>query len=81
MKISCVHTRQDKRANKKWRVQMPAVEDAVETVGEVAKAEEVEAEVQVGLSQGRHQRLGPARNLKAIFLPLAQETRARMVTW
>jgi hypothetical protein len=52
----------------------------VESVGEVAKAKEVEAEVQVGLSQGRHQRLGPARNLKAIFLPLAQETRARMVT-
>ncbi len=64
----------------KWRVQMLAAEEAVETVGEVAKAEEVEAEVQVGLSQGRHQRLGPARNLKAIFLPLAQETRARMVT-
>jgi hypothetical protein len=55
------------------------MEDALETVGEVAKAKEVEAEVQVGLSQGRHQRLGPARNLKAIFLPLAQETRARMV--
>ena len=64
----------------KWRVQMPAAEDMVESVGEVAKAKEVEAEVQVGLSQGRHQRLGPARNLKAIFLPLAQETRARMVT-
>ncbi len=46
---------------------MPAAEDAVETVGEVAEAKEVEAEVQVGLSQGRHQRLGPARNLKAIF--------------
>ncbi len=60
-------------------MQTPAVEDAVETVGEVAKAKEVEAEVQVGLSQG-HQRLGPARNLKAIFLPLAQETRAKMVT-
>ncbi len=59
---------------------MPAAEDAVETVGEVAKAKEVTAEVQVGLSQGRHQRLGPERNLKAIFLPLAQETRARMVT-
>ncbi len=59
----------------------PAVEDAVETVGEVAKAKEVKAEVQVGLSQGRHQRLGPARNMKAIFLPLAQETRARMVTY
>ncbi len=52
----------------------------VETVGEVAEAKEVEAEEQVGLSQGRHQRLGPARNSKAIFLPLAQETRARMVT-
>ncbi len=52
----------------------------METVGEVAEAEEVETEVLVGLSQGRHQRLGPARNLKAIFLPLAQETRARMVT-
>ena len=61
-------------------MQMPAAEDAVETVGEVAKAKEVKAEVLVGLSQGRHQRLGPARNLKAIFLPLAQETRARMVT-
>jgi hypothetical protein len=59
--------------------QTPAMEDAVETVGEVAKAKEVEAEVQVGLSQGRHQRLGPAINLKAIFSPLAQETRARMV--
>ncbi len=59
---------------------MPAVEDAVELVGEVAEAEEVKAEVLVGLSQGRHQRLGPARNLKAIFLPLAQETRARMMT-
>ena len=59
---------------------MPAMEDVVETVGEVAKAKEVKAEVPVGLSQGRHQRLGPARNLKAIFLPLAQETRARMVT-
>jgi hypothetical protein len=58
---------------------MPAVEDAVETAGEVAKAKEVEAEVQMGLSQGRHQRLGPARNLKAIFSPFAQETRARMV--
>ncbi len=44
-------------------------------VGEVAEAKEVEAEMQVGLSQGRHQRLGAARNLKAIFLPLAQETR------
>ncbi len=59
---------------------MPTAEDALETVGEVAKAKEVEAEVLVGLSQGRHQRLGPARNLKDIFLPLAQETRARMVT-
>ncbi len=58
----------------------PAVEDVVKTVGEVAKAKEVEAEVQVGLSQGRHQRLRPARNLKAVFSPLAQETRARMVT-
>ncbi len=65
---------------KKWRVQTPAVEDALETVGEVAEAEEVEAEVLMGLSQGRHQRLGPARNLKAIFLPLAQETRAGIVT-
>ena len=64
----------------KWRMRMRAAEDALETVGEVAKAKEVEAEVLVGLSQGRHQRLGPARNLKAIFLPLAQETRARMVT-
>jgi hypothetical protein len=65
---------------KKWLVQqMPAMEDAVEMAGEVAEAKEVEAEVQVGLSQGRHQRLGPARNLKAIFSPLAQETRARMV--
>jgi hypothetical protein len=61
-------------------VQTPAAEDAVETVGEVAKAKEVEAEVQVELSQGKHQRLGPARNLKAIFLLLAQEIRARMVT-
>ncbi len=59
---------------------MPAAEDGVETVGEVAKAKEVKADVQVELSQGRHQRFGPARNLKAIFLPLAQETRARMVT-
>jgi hypothetical protein len=58
---------------------MPAMEDAVEMVGKVAKAKKVEAEVQVGLSQGRHQRLGLARNLKAIFSPLAQETRARMV--
>jgi hypothetical protein len=58
---------------------MLATEDALETVGEVAEAKEVEAEVLVGMSQGRHQRLGPARNLKAIFLPLAQETRARMV--
>jgi hypothetical protein len=65
---------------KKWLVQTLAVEDAVETVGEVAKAKEVKAEVQVGLSQGRRQRLGPARNLKTIFSPLAQETRARMVT-
>jgi hypothetical protein len=64
----------------KWRVRTPAVEDAFETVGEVAEAKEVKAEVLVGLSQGRHQRLGPARNLKAIFLPLAQETRARMVS-
>ncbi len=54
---------------------MPAAEDALETVGEVAEAKEVKAEVLVGLSQGRHQRLGPTRNLKAIFLPLAQETR------
>ncbi len=61
-------------------MQTQAAEDALETVGEVAKAKEVEAEVQVGLSQGRHQRLGPARNLQAIFLLLAQETRARMVT-
>ncbi len=61
-------------------MQTPAAEDVVETVGEVAKAKEVKAEVQVGLSQGRHQRLGPARNLKAIFSPLAQKTRARMVT-
>ncbi len=61
-------------------MQTPAAEDAVEAVEEVAKAKEVEAEVQVGLSQRRHQRLGPARNLKAISLPLAQETRARMVT-
>ena len=61
-------------------MQTLAAEDAVETVGEVAEAKEVEAEVQVRLFQGRHQRLGPARNLKAIFLPLAQETRARMVT-
>ncbi len=52
----------------------------METVGEVAEAEEVKAELLVGLSQGRHQRLEPARNLKAIFLPLAQETRAKMVT-
>ncbi len=52
----------------------------METVGEVAEAKEGKAEVQVGLSQGRHQRLGPARNLKAVFSPLAQETRARMVT-
>ncbi len=56
------------------------MEDALETVREVAGAKEVEAEVLVGLSQGRHQRLGPARNLRDIFLPLAQETRARMVT-
>ncbi len=47
---------------KKWLVQTPAMEDAVEMVGEVAEAKEVEAVVQVGLSQGRHQRLGPARN-------------------
>ncbi len=67
-------------SKKKWRVQMPATEDAVETEGEVAKAKEVKAEVQVGLSQGRHQRLGSARNLKAIFSSLAQETKARMVT-
>jgi hypothetical protein len=59
---------------------MPAAEDALETVGEVNEANKVKAEVLVGLTQGRHQRLGPARNLKAIFLPLAQETRARMVT-
>jgi hypothetical protein len=59
---------------------MPAAKDMLETVREVAKVKEIEAEVLVGLSQGRHQRLGPARNLKAIFLPLAQETRARMVT-
>jgi hypothetical protein len=59
---------------------MLAAEDAVEAVGEAAKAKEVEAELQVGLSQGRHQRLVPARNLKAIFLPLAHEIRARMVT-
>ena len=52
----------------KWRVQTPPTEDALETVGEVAKAKEVEAEVQGGLSQGRHQMLGPARNLKAIFV-------------
>jgi hypothetical protein len=58
---------------------MLAMEDKVETAGEVAEAKDVEAEVQVGLSQGRHQRLGPARNLKAIFSPLAQETGARMV--
>ncbi len=58
----------------------PGAEDTLEKVGEVAKAEEVKAEVQVGLSQGRHQRLGPARNLKAIFLPLAQKTRAMVVT-
>ncbi len=64
----------------KWGVQMPAAEDLLETVGEVAKAKEVKAEVLVGLSKGRHQRLGPARNLQAIFLSLAQETRARMVT-
>ncbi len=61
-------------------MQMTATEDALETVGEVAEAKEVEAQVLVALSQGRHQRLGPARNLKAIFLPLAQETRAWMVT-
>jgi hypothetical protein len=48
--------------------------------GRGGKVKEVKAEVLVGLSQGRHQRLGPARNLKAIFLPLAQETRGRMVT-
>jgi hypothetical protein len=65
---------------KKWLVQQtPAVKDAIETAGEVVKAKEVEAEVQVGLSQGRHQRLGPARNLKAIFSPLAQKTITRMV--
>jgi hypothetical protein len=56
------------------------MEDTVEMVGEVAKAKEVEVEVQVGLSQRRHQRLGTARNLKVIFSQLAQETRARMVT-
>ncbi len=56
------------------------MEDPLVTVGEVAEAKEVEAEVLVGLPRGRHQRLGPARNLKAIFLPLAQETRAKMVT-
>jgi hypothetical protein len=61
-------------------VRTPAAEDTVETMEEVAKAKEVEAEMQVELSQGRHQRLGPERNLKAIFLPLAQETRARTVT-
>ncbi len=55
------------------------MKDAIETAGEVVKAKEVEAEVQVGLSQGRHQRLGPARNLKAIFSPLAQKTITRMV--
>jgi hypothetical protein len=47
---------------KKWLVQTPAAEAVVEMVGEVAKAKEVKAEVQDGLSQGRHQRLGPARN-------------------
>jgi hypothetical protein len=51
-----------KSQKKKWLVQTLAAEDTVETVGEVAKAKEVEAEVQMGLSQGRHQRLGPARN-------------------
>jgi hypothetical protein len=51
-----------KSQKKKWLVQMPAAEDAVETVGEVDEAKEVKAKVQVGLSQGRHQRLGPARN-------------------
>ncbi len=61
-------------------MRMPAAEDTLETVGEMAEAKEVKSEVLVGLSQGRDQRLGPARNLQAIFLPLAQETRARMVT-
>ncbi len=79
-KIIRARARQGKRAKKKWHVRTPAAEDAVETVGEVAEAEEVKAKVQVVLSQGMHQRLGPARNLKAIFSPLAQETRARMVT-
>jgi hypothetical protein len=68
-----------KSQKKTWLVRTPTAEDAVERVGRVAEAKEVKEEVQVGLSQGRHQRLGPARNLKAIFSPLAQETRARMV--
>jgi hypothetical protein len=68
-KIIRVRASQGNQAKKKWRVQTPAMEDAVETVGEVAEAKEVKAELQVGLSQGRHQRLGPVRNLKAIFSP------------
>ena len=54
--------------------------DAVETVDVVVVAEEVEAEVPMRPCLGRHLKWGPARNLKATFLPLALATRARMET-
>ncbi len=67
------------RDQEKWLVLLtPAVEKAGEMAGELAKAAGAKAEVPAVLSQGRHLRQGPARSLKAIFSPLAQETRAKM---
>ncbi len=42
-------------------IPMPAVEDAVETTGELVVVEEAVAEVLILPFQGKHQRLEPAR--------------------
>ena len=57
---------------------MPAAEDAVVMMGELAVAEEAVAEGLVPPFQGRHLKEGPARNWRATFPPLALVTRARM---
>ena len=67
--------------SKKWLAQpLPAVEAAEKKGGEGAVGVEPAVRVLLPLFQGRLLKLGPARTLRGTFSPLAQATRARMVT-
>ena len=68
-------------SRKKWLTQpLPAVEAAEKKGGEGAVGVEPAVRVLLPLFLGRLLKLGPARTLRGTFSPLAQATRARMVT-